>query len=93
MLLEACVTTIGLLILQGFHVKQWDIYDNNYYLLFARISYPLLNVCGDKEVWDSFVLFFLILQDFLNQKGDYERLFKRVQAWRGNKVAGTSPPK
>jgi hypothetical protein len=37
MLLEACVTTIGLLILQGFHVKQGDIYDNNYYLLFARI--------------------------------------------------------
>ena len=50
MLLEACVTTIDLLILQGFHVKQGDIYDNNYYLLFARISYPLLNVCGDKEV-------------------------------------------
>jgi len=32
MLLEAFVTAIALPILQGFHVKQWDIYDSNYYL-------------------------------------------------------------
>jgi len=30
MLLEACVKVIGLPILQGFHVKQGDIYVNNY---------------------------------------------------------------
>jgi hypothetical protein len=31
MLFETCLATIDLLILQGFHVKQWDIYGNNYY--------------------------------------------------------------
>jgi len=30
-LLKTCVEAIVLLILQGLHVKQWDIYDNNYY--------------------------------------------------------------
>jgi hypothetical protein len=39
------------------------------------------------------LFFFLILQDFPIQKGDYERLFKGVHALRGNKVATTSPPK
>jgi hypothetical protein len=79
MLLEACVTTIGLLILQRFHVKQGDIYDNNYYLLFARIPYPILNMSVMARKLEIFLLFFfLILQNFLIQKGDYERLFKRV---------------
>jgi hypothetical protein len=32
MLLEACVKVIGLPILKGFHVKQGDIYVNNYSL-------------------------------------------------------------
>jgi hypothetical protein len=32
MLLETCVVDIGLHILPEFHVKQRDIYENNYYL-------------------------------------------------------------
>jgi hypothetical protein len=32
MLLETCVVDIGLHILREFHVKQRDIYENNYYL-------------------------------------------------------------
>jgi hypothetical protein len=31
MLLKACVTAMDLTILQGFHVKQENIYESNYY--------------------------------------------------------------
>jgi hypothetical protein len=60
-LLKAYVTAIDLPILQGFDVKQENIYGNNYYSYFASIPYPLWNVYGGKEPSDSFVVLFLIL--------------------------------
>jgi hypothetical protein len=49
MLLKTYVAVIGLHILQGFHIKQENIYGSNYYLLFVKILYLLWNVCGDNE--------------------------------------------
>jgi hypothetical protein len=41
-----------------------------------HIHYGMYMEYGGKEAWDSFVVLFLILRDFLTQKKDYEKLFK-----------------